>query len=47
MVDQGRYRFAKVYGGLNWNPDLRSPLTEPGVEVEAGEYLLAVEGVEL
>jgi tricorn protease len=39
-----RYRFAKVYGGLNWNPELRSPLTEPGVDVQEGEYLLAVEG---
>ncbi len=40
----GRYRFKKVYGGLNWNPELRSPLTEPGVDVVAGEYLLAVNG---
>ena len=47
VVHEGRYRFEKVYGGLNWNPGLRSPLTEPGVEVEAGEYLLAVEGVAL
>ena len=47
VIDQGRYRLEKVYGGLNWNPGLRSPLTEPGVEVEAGEYLLAVDGVEL
>lgn len=46
-VAQGRYRFAKVYGGLNWTPELRSPLTEPGVDVKAGEYLLAVAGVEL
>ncbi len=46
-LDQGRYRFAKVYGGLNWNPDLRAPLTEPGVDVVAGEYLLAVEGQDL
>ena len=43
-IDSGRYRFAKVYGGLNWNPNLRSPLTEPGVDVVAGEYLLTVEG---
>ncbi len=43
-VHEGRYRISKVYGGLSWNPDLRSPLTEPGVEVEAGSYLLAVEG---
>jgi len=46
-IANGRYRFAKVYGGLNWNPDLRSPLTEPGVDVHEGEYLLAVDGREL
>jgi tricorn protease len=46
-VADGRYRFAKVYGGLNWTPDLRSPLTEPGVDVRSGEYLIAVNGVEL
>lgn len=46
-VENGRYRFKKVYGGLNWNPDLRSPLTEPGVNVKAGEYLIAVRGQDL
>src|SRR5262249_2685762 len=46
-IADGRYRFKKVYGGLNWSPELRSPLTVPGVEVKAGEYLLAVRGVDL
>jgi len=46
-IENGRYRFEKVYGGLNWNPELRSPLTEPGVDVKAGEYLLEVNGREL
>lgn len=46
-IHEGRYRFKKVLGGLNWNPDLRSPLTEPGVDVKEGEYLLAVEGRDL
>jgi len=46
IVD-GRYRFKKVFGGLNWSPELRSPLTVPGVEVKPGEFLLAVRGVEL
>jgi len=46
-IENGRYRFKKIFGGLNWNPDLRSPLTEPGVNVQAGEYLLAVNGKEL
>lgn len=47
VIENGRYRFKKVYGGLNWNPELRSPLTEPGVDVKAGEYLLAVQGKDL
>jgi tricorn protease len=46
-IENGRYRFKKVFGGLNWNPDLRSPLTEPGVDVKEGEYLLAVQGKEV
>ncbi len=43
-IENGRYRFARVYNGENWNPKLRAPLTQPGVNVVAGEYLLAVNG---
>jgi tricorn protease len=43
----GRYRFAKIYPGDNTRPDYRSPLTEPGVDVHQGDYLLAVDGHEL
>ena len=46
-IENGRYRFKKIYGGLNWNPNLRSPLTEPGINVEEGDYLLAVNGTDL
>lgn len=46
-VENGRYRFAKVYSGENWNPQLKAPLTQPGVNVAAGEYLLAVNGRDL
>jgi len=46
-IENGRYRFKKVFGGLNWSPELRSPLTEPGVNVKAGEYLLAVDNKDL
>jgi tricorn protease len=46
-IDHDRYRFAKVYFGENWNPGLRAPLTEPGVNVRQGEYLLAVDGREV
>lgn len=46
-VVDGRYRFAKILGGLNYNPELRSPLTEPGVGVQEGDFLLAVNGAEV
>jgi tricorn protease len=46
-VANGRYRFARVYSGENWNPQLRAPLTQPGVNVKTGEYLLSVNGREV
>ena len=46
-IEGGRYRFVKIFNGENWNPDLRAPLTAPGVNVKQGEYLLAVGGREL
>ncbi|MBS0261875.1 MAG: PD40 domain-containing protein [Planctomycetes bacterium] len=46
-VENGRYRFIKVYRGESWNPSLRAPLTQPGAAVKEGEYLLAVNGQDL
>jgi len=40
----GLYRFKKIYPGENWDALLRSPLTEPGVDVKQGDYLLEVNG---
>ncbi len=46
-LEHGRYRFARVFDGENWNPGLQAPLTQPGVDVKAGDYLLAVNSREL
>ncbi len=46
-TSSGMYRIAKIYPGENWNRNLRSPLTEPGVLVKEGDYLLAVNGRQL
>ena len=43
-VVNNRYQIRKIFGGLNWNPELRSPLTEPGINTRTGEYILAVNG---
>lgn len=39
------YRIDRIIGGHNWSATLRSPLTEIGVEVKVGDYILAVDGV--
>jgi tricorn protease len=46
-VDHGAYRIKRVLRGGPWDADARSPLDEPGVNVKAGEYVLAVNGVPL
>jgi tricorn protease len=46
-VENGRYRFARIFNGENWNPELRAPLTQPGVDVKVGDYLLEVGGREV
>jgi tricorn protease len=46
-IANGRYRFKKIYTGESWNPELQGPLAAPGLNVAAGDYLLAVNGREL
>jgi tricorn protease len=46
-VENGRYRFARIFNGENWNPQLRAPLTQPGVDVKQGDYLLGIGGRDL
>jgi tricorn protease len=41
-TDAGFYKIKKILTGENWKENLRSPLTEPGVQVKEGEYLIAV-----
>ncbi len=41
---QGAWRIARILDADPWDPDLRSPLLEPGIGVSVGDYLLAVDG---
>ncbi|MFQ5535957.1 MAG: PDZ domain-containing protein [Gemmatimonadota bacterium] len=43
-VDGGYYRIARIYTGESWTPGLQGPLSHPGMEVEEGDYLVAVDG---
>jgi tricorn protease len=46
-IENGRYRIKKVLTGENWNPDLRAPLSAPGIQVAEGDYILEVNGAPL
>ncbi len=43
----GRYRLAKIFRGENAETRYRAPLTEIGVAAREGDYVLAIDGVEL
>ncbi len=43
----GRYRISEIYQGENWNPARRSPLTEQGVDVKEGDYLIKINGKDI
>ena len=46
-AEAGRYRFSKILDGHNQEDRYRSPLTEIGVGVSVGDYLLEINGQEL
>ena len=43
-IENGRYRITRIFSGENWNPELRAPLSAPGIHVATGDYLLEVNG---
>jgi tricorn protease len=40
----GKYRVKKIISGSDWDAEVKSPLDLPGVKVEEGDYILAVNG---
>jgi tricorn protease len=46
-LENGAYRISEIIEGAAWDSDARGPLSQPGVDVAAGDYLLAVDGVPL
>jgi tricorn protease len=47
VIEGGRYKIARIYDTESWNPDLRAPLAAPGVDVKTGDFIVAVNGIEL
>ena len=47
VEENGYYKIAKIYNGESWNPNFKAPLAAPGLDVNEGDYLLAVNGKEV
>lgn len=45
VLDGGAYKISRIYEGAAWDNDARGPLSEPGVDVKVGDYLLGVNGM--
>ncbi|MFB3057800.1 MAG: S41 family peptidase, partial [Ignavibacteriaceae bacterium] len=43
----GYYKIIKIFKGENWHKNFRSPLTEHGVNIKEGDYLLKIDGEEV
>jgi tricorn protease len=46
-IEAGRYKITRIYDTESWNPDLRAPLAAPGVDVKVGDFVVAINGIEL
>jgi tricorn protease len=46
-VHDGKFRIKKIIKGASWDIETKSPLDMPGLEVQEGDYLLAVNGIPL
>ncbi|MFZ4261467.1 S41 family peptidase [Sphingobacterium sp. HJSM2_6] len=46
-LENGRYKIHKIYHRMDWNPSFKAPLDEPGLNIQEGMYILAVNGKEL
>ncbi len=47
VADEGRWKIARIYTFESWNPQVSAPLDRPGLKIEEGNYIVAIDGVEL
>ncbi len=47
IADNDRWKIDRIFTTESWNPELSSPLEEPGLKVEEGNYIVGIDGKEL
>lgn len=43
----GNFKISKIYTGERWNPNIDAPLAKPGIDINEGDYILAINGKRL
>lgn len=43
-VANNHYKIKTIYTGERWNPNINAPLAQPGIDVNEGDYILAING---
>jgi len=44
IATDGRWKINRIYTTESWNPGLTAPLSQPNLKIEAGNYILAING---
>ncbi len=47
VAEKGHWKINRIYTTESWNPNLSSPLEEPGLKVKTGDYIVGINGKEL
>ncbi len=47
VPDKNYWKISRIFTTESWNPDLSSPLEEPGLKVETGNYIVGINGKEI
>ncbi|NJO88340.1 MAG: protease, partial [Chloroflexia bacterium] len=45
-IENNKFRIKKIYSGESWNPELKAPLSAPGINIKEGDYIISVNGME-
>jgi tricorn protease len=43
----GRHQITRIYTGEHWNPTVQGPLAVPGLDVSEGDFIIAINGIDL
>jgi len=46
-IVNGFYKISKIFNRLDWNPSFKAPLAEPGLNINEGDYIVAINGIPL